>query len=70
MPAADIRPNAANLLLTGSPDFLHVMKMFFDGPSRGSGLQNVADIDLSIGAKVRRPATIVKAHNHNADDAA
>jgi len=43
---------------------------FFDAPSRGNGLQNVADIDLRIGAEVSRPATIVKAQDHNVDDAA
>jgi hypothetical protein len=34
VPAADVRPDIANLLLAGAPDFLHVVEVFFNVPTR------------------------------------
>ena len=70
MPAADVRPDVADLLLTGSPDFFDIVEMFFNCPARGNGLQNVANCDLCISAEIGSPAAIVESHDHDADDAA
>ncbi len=35
IPAGDIAPHVANLLLPGSEDFLHVVKSLFDGGADG-----------------------------------
>ena len=57
MPAADVRRDIANLLLTGIPDLFHVMPYeriggFLDRPSLGNDFQNIANLVLRIGAEV------------------
>ena len=55
MPAADVRPDVADLLLARAPNLLHVVEVFLDGPAVGGRFQDVADGGVRVGAEIRNP---------------
>lgn len=60
----DIGPNAANLLLAGSPDLLEVVIVLFDCRSVGEGFENRYHGRRRIGAEEGEPAMIFLDQDH------
>ena len=52
MPATDVRPHVADLLLPCAPDFLHVVELFFYRPACSHRFQNLANFHRCFGAEV------------------
>ena len=48
IPAGDIAPHVANLLLPGSVGCLHVVKSLFDGGAIGHSLEGRFDVEFGI----------------------
>ena len=70
MPTSKVRPHIANLLLTRSPHFVHIVEMFFDRPTRRYRFQNITYFHRRVRAEISRPTTVLKADNHHPNLAA
>ena len=70
MPAAHVGPDVANLLLTRSPHFFHIVEMFFDRPTRRHRFQNITHFRRRVRAEIGCPTAVLKAHNHHTNLAA
>ena len=69
MPAADARPDVAHLLLPRSPDFLHVVEHFLDGPALGADGQDLSGVQGGVRAEVRGPVSRFVFQQNDPDDA-
>ena len=70
MPAADVRPHVAHLLLPRSPHFLHVVERFLDGPAFGADFQDRLGVQRRVRAEVRGPVARCMFQQHDAYDTA
>jgi len=52
----EVRPDVANLMLSGSPHFLQIVEVLFDGGTIGEGFENRDDALLGIGSEEGAPA--------------
>ena len=64
-----VRPDVAHLLLARTPDFLHIVKILFDGHAIGERFENLLDAGIRVGAKEGAP-TMLFLDEHHAEDAA
>ena len=65
MPTSKVRPHIANLLLTRSPHFFHIVEMFFDRPTRRYRFQNITYFHRRVRAEIGRPTAVLEADNHH-----
>jgi hypothetical protein len=65
VPASDVRPDVANLLLASTPDFLHVVEVFFNRPAPSDCFQDLLGFDLWVGAEVGCPTPVLELDDDN-----
>ena len=70
VPAADVRPEVADLLLARAPDFFNIVEVFFQSPARRDGFEDLAHADRRSGAEVRSPSAVFEANDDHADQSA
>ena len=70
MPTSKVRPHIANLLLTRSPHFFHIVEVFFDRPTRRHRFQNITHFRRRVRAEIGSPTAVLKADNHHSNLAA
>jgi len=67
MPAADIGPHVADLLLACAAHLLDVVEVLLNGPAIGHRLQNLLDAHLDVRTEIGRPVATFVFQQHDAD---